>query len=317
MVSVVTPVYNGADYIAECIESVRSQTYDNWEYVIVNNCSTDATLDIASRYARQDARIRVQSNTEFLAMLPNLNHALRQISSSSKYCKIVHADDWLFPECIREMVALAEKNPSVGIVGAYRLEQDFVSLDGLPYPSTVVSGRDICRRHLLDGAHIFGSPTSLLIRADLVRQRETFYNEDNLHSDIEVCLELLRFVDFGFVHQVLTFTRRHNESMTSISKRLNTYVPSWLYMLQKHGMYYMSETEYQEAMREKLRNYYRFLGRSLLKFRRSEIPGRRREFWDYHTKALTDLGHPISYARLAGAVFIALYNSLLGKLVIR
>ena len=51
LVSVVTPVYNGETYLAACIESVLSQSYSNWEYVIVNNCSTDRTLDIASDYA--------------------------------------------------------------------------------------------------------------------------------------------------------------------------------------------------------------------------------------------------------------------------
>ena len=50
LVSVVTPVYNGAEYLVECIESVVNQTYANWEYVIVDNCSTDDTLAIARRY---------------------------------------------------------------------------------------------------------------------------------------------------------------------------------------------------------------------------------------------------------------------------
>jgi glycosyltransferase involved in cell wall biosynthesis len=61
-VSVVTPVYNGADFLAECIDSVLSQTYDNFEYLIVNNCSTDGTLAIALDYAKKDPRIRVHSN---------------------------------------------------------------------------------------------------------------------------------------------------------------------------------------------------------------------------------------------------------------
>ena len=59
LVSVVTPVYNEEKNLAECIESVLAQTYPNWEYVIVNNCSTDRSLQIAESYAAQDKRIRV------------------------------------------------------------------------------------------------------------------------------------------------------------------------------------------------------------------------------------------------------------------
>ena len=59
LVSVVTPVYNGADFLEECIESVLKQTYGNFEYLIVNNCSKDRTLDIALSYAQKDSRIRV------------------------------------------------------------------------------------------------------------------------------------------------------------------------------------------------------------------------------------------------------------------
>ena len=68
LVSVVTPVYNGAAYLSECIESVLAQTYTNWEYIIVNNCSTDRTRDIASHYAQQDTRIRLHNNDDFLSL---------------------------------------------------------------------------------------------------------------------------------------------------------------------------------------------------------------------------------------------------------
>ena len=144
MVSVITPVYNAEKYLAECIESVLAQTYENWEYIIVNNCSTDGSLEIIRRYADKHKRILLHNNKEFVSAIENHHIAYRQISSESKYCKVVHADDWLFPECLEKMVAIGEKYPAAGIVGSYRLEGAWVSLDGLPYPSHVTPGREIC-----------------------------------------------------------------------------------------------------------------------------------------------------------------------------
>src|SRR5713101_9671976 len=115
LVSVCTPVYNCAEYLAECIESVLAQTYQNWDYTIVDNCSTDESVEIARRYAAKDQRIRIQENQQFLRAIPNFNVALRQISPTSKYCKVVLGDDRLFPECLARMVAVAEEHPSVGI----------------------------------------------------------------------------------------------------------------------------------------------------------------------------------------------------------
>src|SRR3954468_19202059 len=103
-VSVITPCYNGAAFIAECIESVLAQTYDNFEYLLVNNCSKDNTLQIMHDYAKRDTRIRVHDNTDFLDVMVNHNHALSFMSSESAYCKCVSADDWIFPDCVRQMV---------------------------------------------------------------------------------------------------------------------------------------------------------------------------------------------------------------------
>src|SRR5438552_2108947 len=120
-VSVVTPVYNGQQYLEECIQSVLAQTYRDWAYVIVANCSTEETVAIAQHFATQDDRIRVVRSTEFLDALDSHNRSMRAIDARSRYCKVVHADDWLYPECLELMVALAERHPSVGVVSSFRL----------------------------------------------------------------------------------------------------------------------------------------------------------------------------------------------------
>ncbi len=301
LVSVVTPVYNGDKYLAECIESVLAQTYQNWEYVIVNNCSTDRSLELAQHYARQDARIRIHNNDVFLRQMQNWNHALRQISARSKYCKVVHADDWLFPECLERMTAVAEVYPSIGLVGAYRLDEDQVDLDGLPYPSTLVSGRQVCRLSLLNSLRIFGSPTSLLIRSDLIRSRQYFYNDANIHADKEACFDILQESDFGFVHQVLTYTRRHNETTTTFIRRFETYRLGDLVILKKYGPVYLSPAEYDQHLKRKLVNYHKFLARKIFELKN-------KEFWDYHRTELKGLGYSLNWFQLTRAVLLELLN---------
>src|SRR6184192_1386806 len=93
LVTVLTPVYNSEKYLSECIESVLAQTYENWEYIIVNNCSTDRSLEIAQGYARKDDRVRIHNNRNFVGLIENHNIAFRQLAPQSKYCKIVIFDE--------------------------------------------------------------------------------------------------------------------------------------------------------------------------------------------------------------------------------
>jgi len=284
LVSVVTPVYNGETFLEECIESVLDQSYSNWEYVILNNCSTDGTLAIAEKYAEKDARIKIYSNKQLLPIMKNWNHAMRQISPASKYCKVVHADDWIFPQCIELMVRVAEENPSVGIVGSYGLKGTKVVSDRLPFPAECISGREICRLALSKKAWPFPRPSALLIRSDLIRDKDPFYNEEKLQADHEVCYEILGDHDFGFVHQVLTFMRVHEESVsTSDFAVYGKLYYTNLDLLMKYGPIFLSRPEYEEIRERQMKKYYLFLAHSLFK-------GKNESFWEYHRKSLNSLG---------------------------
>jgi len=292
LVSVVIPVYNGAEYLAECIESVLAQTHQNWDCIIVNNCSTDDTSGIVRSYTSKDSRIRVHDNKEFLRAVPNYNSGLRLISVTSKYCKIVFADDWIFPECLERMVAVGEQHPTVGIVGAYGLQGRQVMWAGLPFPSTLVSGREVCRKLYLEDLYVFGTGTSVMYRASLVRNRDPFYNESNLHADSEVCLALLRTWDFGFVNQVLTFTRVRPGSLTAFTNDINTLIAGRLHDLVTYGKDYLTPEEFETCLNQLLLNYYDFLAKNIRRYRD-------KKFWDYHKKKLTDAGVGFDRLRLA------------------
>ena len=304
LVSIVTPVFNEEEHLAECIQSVLAQTYCEWDYTIVNNCSTDASLDIARCYAARDSRIRIHDNDRFLEMLPNHNLAVRQISPGSKYCKVVLADDVIFPECVEKMVSLAEAHPSLGIVSSYRLYGEEVHSTGLPYWVTVAGGREVCRQSFLRGLSLFGTQTSVLYRADLVRRRDPFYHEWDIHADTEVCFALLGEADLGFVHQVLTFTRPRPGSTDVICSDIGTRNRSRLDLLTTYGRKWLSEAEYAQCLDRELSQYYRFLGRRW-------FVERDRGFWAYHSKAFADAGITFSRTRLARAAVSGVCSSVL------
>jgi len=292
LVSVVTPTYNMGQYLAECIESILGQTYKNFEYIIVNNCSTDRTLEIALDYAKKDKRIRVHNNTEFVGVMENHNIALSLISPKAKYCKVVCADDFIFPECLTKMVELAEANPSVGLVGSYSLAGKKVMHGGLEYERKVVSGREICRVTLLGGPYVFGCPTSLLYRADLVRRTKTFYPNSSPHCDTTACYQSLEDSDFGFVHQVLSYTRIHPDSQTSRSIKFGIIRLAMLSDFCRFGPKYLSPVEMKQRLKPLTDWYYDALPRVLLE--RSD----NKEFWQQQKAALQELGLQFSVAKL-------------------
>jgi hypothetical protein len=217
----------------------------------------------------------------------------------------VSADDVLFPECLERMLGVATEHPSVGLVGAYQLQGERVGLGGLPYASPVTPGHHIGRASLLGALAVFGNPTAHMLRADLVRQREPFYDESMLHADEAACYEILQTTDFGFVHQVLTYARLHEASITfSRARRLNTYLLDHLKMLVRYGRVYLRSEEFDLVVQERLEAYYRFLVRALLSPDRAEI-------WRYHTEGLRRLGFPVHHRRLAGAFLRDLRDALL------
>ena len=82
LVSVIMPTYNVEKYVGEAIESILNQTYENFEFIIVDDCSTDSTYEICKKYANQDSRIKLYKNSENLKISKTLNFALSKYSFS-------------------------------------------------------------------------------------------------------------------------------------------------------------------------------------------------------------------------------------------
>ena len=109
LVSVLMTAYNREKYIAEAIESVLASTYTNFELIIVDDCSSDNTVNIARSYEAKDNRVRVYVNEKNLGDYPNRNKAASY--AKGKYLKYLDSDDYFFPDSLEYCVKMMEQNP--------------------------------------------------------------------------------------------------------------------------------------------------------------------------------------------------------------
>lgn len=300
LVGIVTPFYNTREYLAECIESVLGQTYPHWQYVLVDNYSTDGSGEIARQYAsRFPDKVKVIQPKSFLDQVPNYNFGLQSICTGTKYSKMVQADDWIYPECLERMVAVAESDEEIGIVSSYRLKGKHVLGEGLPYTKSVVLGREICRLQLKTGAFAFGTPTTMLYRSVLISPTEPFFDENSFFDDTDSSYRELNKWKFGFVHQILSFSRVEDESIRGKVKDFNPNALDRFLQLSKFGKQYLDEEEFAALMRSRKGDYYDFLARAFLS-------GRRGELWSYHLSGLYSGGLKLEKSELFKHICLAL-----------
>jgi hypothetical protein len=107
---------------------------------------------------------------------------------------------------------------------------------------------------------------------------------NHLHADVQACYETLKESDFGFVHQILTFIRRHDDSVTStVAAPVNRFIVDNLHHLVKYGPTFLDKREYSRHYKFKIKEYYRFLAKSVFQLRKVE-------FWRFHSNALSKIG---------------------------
>lgn len=236
LVSIGVPAYNGGKYLEECLDSLLKQTYTNWECVICNNFSTDQTPEIAERYVKVDPRFRLYHTDQLLPITENWNYCFSNISEVSKYFKLLPADDWLFPRFLSEMVTVMEHEPEVGICSSFRLVDREIKSEGLDYSQgNRFNGKDMLVAQLRRELNLTTSINAVLYRLDTLKQLSYYpeiFQDESFHQDTFLSFELLMKSDMGFVFQVLSYTRRHEDSVSSkVADKLNTKVYFWEFVL--------------------------------------------------------------------------------------
>ena len=294
-ISVVTPFYNTAEWLPECIESVLNQSVDNFEYILLDNCSTDGGGQIAERYANFDSRIRYIRNSSFLPQMKNFNVGLSLISRHSEYTKIVNADDVLYPSCLKEMTRIGRAYPKVGIVSNIALRGSSLieaskAFSDWPFASEVINGYLAARYQLLNGVRFPASPTTVLYRSSIVRELRPFFEESDLYgSDYRTCFSILRDWDFGYVAQALTFLRTREEGVSSGIVEMDPFchLLDELVLMRKYGPVFLDNSEFEHCWNDIRRVYMEHLARNFLL---NHNP----RFWQFHESAWRAINCPVS-----------------------
>jgi Glycosyl transferase family 2 len=205
-VTVVMPVYNGERHLAEAMDSILAQSYRDFELVVVNDGSTDATAEIIA--SRDDGRIVVIDNRENLGLSKSLNIAFRRARSS--LLARLDADDIAEPQRLARQVAEMERQPGLGMVASWfdEIDDEGRRLAAGRPPSDAIG----IRWRLLFGNPI--PPSTVMLRRDALADSAPHDESLSYAMDYELWCRLARANPVAVVEEVLVRYRKGSGSMT-------------------------------------------------------------------------------------------------------
>jgi glycosyltransferase involved in cell wall biosynthesis len=164
------PAYNAEKYLGEAIDSILSQTFTDFECIIIDDCSTDNTWKIIQKYAKKDSRVVGVQNEKNLGIAGNLNKAISL--SKGTYLARMDADDWAYPERFEKQVVFLDSHREVGIIGG-AMEVYNESLDQVLYIRSYYTDDDSLRKYIFKQSP-FSHPC-VMYRKEVIQ--DNVYNE--------------------------------------------------------------------------------------------------------------------------------------------
>jgi glycosyltransferase involved in cell wall biosynthesis len=236
LVSVCIPTYCGEKYFRECIESVLGQTFSDFEVLVVDDCSTDYTLDIANQYAKQDSRIRVSKNEKNLGLVGNWNRCLELARGT--WIKYLFQDDVLAPTCIERMVDVSKSGKELIVcrrdfwfeddnaaqkiqqkynANAQRIDDLFAQL--LDIPATTYS------KYVLQyiGINLIGEPTATMLHRSVFSRFGAFNANLIQMCDHEMWTRVAIHTGITYIPETLATFRVHSVSTTAKNHQTKNY----------------------------------------------------------------------------------------------
>jgi len=251
-VSVIMSVYNGASYLRESIESILKQTFSDFEFVIIDDCSSDDSFQLMSDYATTDQRIVLLKNEVNLGLAASLNRGLA--IAQGTYIARIDVDDIAMPNRLQEQVTYMDTHPDVALVstGVQYIDPAGNFL-GAYYPPLDFT--------LLQWNLIYGSPLrhpSVLWRKNLVASIVQGYNTQNRYAeDYEFFCQIAHHLKIATLPSQLLKMRQRPDSV-SFSKGVQQDSCAAVVTYQQFNFYFndnkLTDAE-KHALRSLLRRY--------------------------------------------------------------
>lgn len=223
LVSVCIPVYNCENFIAESINSVINQNYDNLEIIVIDNNSTDSTFQIVESFGKKLLALKNNIN---IGMANNWNECILQCKGD--YIKILPADDYLYENCISNQIELflnSEINISIVSSSRHLITSDGKKLlrIGLKdYSKRMYFNKDeILKKCFLNGTNIIGEPGAVLIKMSAIKKTGFFNGDFGYVVDLDYWLRLLNHGSLGYIYepQVVFRLNEYSDSVRIINKQ--------------------------------------------------------------------------------------------------
>jgi glycosyltransferase involved in cell wall biosynthesis len=206
-VSIVLPTYNGSRYLEQAIQSCRSQTYENWELIVVNDASTDSTPEIMERTSKQDSRIRCIRHDRNRKLPAALNTGFR--NAAGEYFTWTSDDNQFRPDALQSLVNVLESNPEQDVVYA---DYSVIDADSRPVRDVLLKGPEWLLKENCIGA-------CFLFRRKVFEMLGGYAEDRFLVEDYDFWLKAWASFRLGHLDANLYLYREHAGSLTSTKRR--------------------------------------------------------------------------------------------------
>lgn len=208
LVSVVLPTFQSAATLRETIESVRLQTYSNWELLIIDEAGTDdGTRNIATQESREDDRIHLLVNERKLGLAESLNRGIRE--ASGQYIARVDSDDRSVEDRFEKQVSYLSQHPEIDIVGGW--QQHYGGKVSTVHKAA--ADEQECRARMLFHCDLCHS--TVMMRRDFLIQHKLFYDSRWAQEDWTLWLRALEYGRIANIPEVLGDHRVTRNNLTA------------------------------------------------------------------------------------------------------